>query len=76
MVMLAQYSWPIYHQLDVKSTFLHGELQEHVYIDQPPCYVKHSTKNKVYKLKRALYGFKQAPRCWRKWKDVDHMYVC
>ena len=44
----AQNSWPVY-QLDVKSTFLHGELQKEVYIDQPPRYVKPGHENQVYK---------------------------
>ncbi|GKU89839.1 hypothetical protein SLEP1_g3924 [Rubroshorea leprosula] len=59
----AMNSWPIY-QLDVKSAFLHGNLQEHVFIDQPPGYVKSGSEHKVYKLKKALYGLKQAPRAW------------
>jgi hypothetical protein len=61
--MAAQNSWPIY-QLDVKSAFLHGELEEEVYIDQPPGYVKQGHENQVYRLKKALYGLKQAPRAW------------
>lgn len=59
----AQNSWPIY-QLDVKSAFLHGELQEDVYVEQPLGYVKQGHEEKVYKLKKALYGLKQAPRAW------------
>lgn len=61
IVVVAQHSWPIY-QLDVKSAFLHSDLQEQVYIDQPIGYVKHENKNKVYKLKKTLYGLKHAPR--------------
>lgn len=61
--MAAQYSWPIF-QLDVKSAFLHGDLKEQVFIDQPPGYIKKGDEHKVYKLKKALYGLKQAPRAW------------
>ncbi|KAA0057218.1 retrovirus-related Pol polyprotein from transposon TNT 1-94 [Cucumis melo var. makuwa] len=59
--LAAKNSWPIF-QLDVKSTFLHGELQEKVFVDQPPGYVKVKDEHKVYRLKKALYGLKQAPR--------------
>jgi len=57
----AQNSWPVY-QLDVKSTFLRRELKKEVYIDQPPGYMKQGHENQVYKLKKALYELKQAPR--------------
>ncbi|GLT50492.1 hypothetical protein SLA2020_239750 [Shorea laevis] len=63
IALVAQNSWPIY-QLDVKSAFLHGNLQEQVFIDQPPGYVKSGSEHKVYRLKKALYGLKQAPRAW------------
>ena len=64
MIALAvQNSWPIF-QLDVKSAFLHGDLKELVFIDQPPRYVKFGNEHKVYRLKKALYGLKQAPRAW------------
>lgn len=55
--------WYVY-QLDVKSAFLHGELNEAVFIDQPQGYEKQSEEHKVYKLRKALYGLKQAPRAW------------
>lgn len=48
----------------MKSTFLHGELQEQVFIDEPPSYVNCGSEHKVYRLKKALYGLKQAPRAW------------
>ncbi|KZV54961.1 hypothetical protein F511_37851 [Dorcoceras hygrometricum] len=61
--MAAQNSWPIF-QLDVKSAFLHGDLKEEVFIDQPPGYVQIGFEHQVCKLKKALYGLKQAPRAW------------
>ena len=63
IALAAQNAWPIF-QLDVKSAFLHGDLVEEVFIDQPPGYVKTGCEHKVYKLKKALYGLKQAPRAW------------
>ena len=47
-----------------KSTFLHGYLNEHVFIEQSLGYVKAGNEHKIYKLKKALYGLKQAPRPW------------
>lgn len=63
IAMAAQNSWPIF-QLDVKSAFLHGDLKEEIFIDQPLGYVKFGNEHKVYKLKKSLYGLKQAPRAW------------
>ena len=57
----AQNAGPIF-QLDVKSAFLHGYLEEQVFIDQPPGYVKIGNEHKVYKLKKVLYGLKQVSR--------------
>ena len=50
------------YQMDVKSAFLNGMLQEEVYVEQPKGFVDPHRPNDVYKLKRALYGLKQAPR--------------
>ena len=63
VALAAQNSWPIF-QLDVKSVFLHGYLEEQVFIEQPLGYIKVGNENKVYKLKKALYGLKQASRAW------------
>ena len=63
LAIAAQNKWPIY-QMDVKSAFLNGILNEEVYVQQPPGFEVKGQENKVYKLKKALYGLKQAPRAW------------
>ncbi|TQE03722.1 hypothetical protein C1H46_010696 [Malus baccata] len=61
--LAAQRSWEIY-QLDVKSAFLHGAIDEEVFVEQPLGYEQKGSESKVYRLKKALYGLKQAPRAW------------
>jgi len=50
------------YQMDVKSTFLNGDLEEEVYIEQPDGFILGSDPKLVCKLNKALYGLKQAPR--------------
>ncbi|KAK4404691.1 Vacuolar protein sorting-associated protein 52 A [Sesamum angolense] len=57
-------SWPMY-QMDIKNAFLYGDLNETVYMEQPPGYVAQGEKQRmVCKLKKAIYGLKQSPRAW------------
>ena len=55
--------WKI-HQMDVKTAFLNGFIQEEVYIEQPQGFEVHGKESHVCRLKKALYGLKQAPRAW------------
>ncbi|GJT42135.1 retrovirus-related pol polyprotein from transposon TNT 1-94 [Tanacetum coccineum] len=51
-------------QMNVKSTFLNGFINEEVYVTQPSGFIDFKKPNHVYKLKKALYGLKQAPKTW------------
>ena len=65
-------------QMDVKTAFLHGDLEEEIYMEQPEGYVKKGKENLVCRLKKSLYGLKQAPRQWyMKFKSVmgEHGYA-
>lgn len=61
--LAASHSWKIY-QLDVKSAFLNGVLEEEVYVHQSEGFEAKGEEHKVYRLKKALYDLKQAPRAW------------
>lgn len=59
----AQFNITLY-QMDVKSAFLNGLIEEEVYVHQPPGFESEKFPEHVFKLKKSLYGLKQAPRAW------------
>lgn len=63
LALAGHHGWPVF-QMDVKSAFLNGDLQEEVYVEQPPGFVISGKERMVYKFRKALYGLKQAPRAW------------
>jgi hypothetical protein len=63
IALVASMGWKL-HQMDVKTTFLNGEIEEEVYIEQPEGFVTRNEKSHVCRLKKSLYGLKQAPRAW------------
>ncbi|GJV07573.1 ribonuclease H-like domain, reverse transcriptase, RNA-dependent DNA polymerase [Tanacetum coccineum] len=63
LAIAANNKWEVHH-LDVKSAFLHGDLKEEVYVTQPEGFIKRQDNGKVYRLIKALYGLRQAPRAW------------
>ncbi|GJZ77233.1 retrovirus-related pol polyprotein from transposon TNT 1-94 [Tanacetum coccineum] len=65
-------------QMDVKSVFLNGFINEEVFVAQPPGFVDFEKPNHVFKIKKALYGLKQGPKSWYdslKAFLLDHMYT-
>ncbi|GJV97680.1 ribonuclease H-like domain, reverse transcriptase, RNA-dependent DNA polymerase [Tanacetum coccineum] len=63
LTIVANNKWEVHH-LDVKSAFLHGDLKKEVYVTQPEGFIKREDNGKVYRLIKALYGLRQAPRAW------------
>lgn len=61
LALAAHEGWEVHH-MDVKSAFLNGELQEEVFVKQPPSFEQEGQEHKVFRLHKALYGLHQAPR--------------
>ncbi|XP_004966968.2 uncharacterized protein LOC101762853 [Setaria italica] len=64
LAMAASHGYKLY-QMDVKSAFLNGFIEEEVYVKQPPGFEHPNFPDRVFKLQKALYGLKQAPRAWQ-----------
>jgi hypothetical protein len=62
LTLVASHKWEI-RRMDVKSALLHGDLQEEIYMEQPPSYVQNDS-NLVCHIKKSLYGLKQAHYTW------------
>lgn len=56
-------NWKLF-QMDVKNAFLHGDMEEEVYMKIPPGFNSRDNEGKVCKLKKSLYGLKQSPRSY------------
>jgi hypothetical protein len=72
LAIAAQNRW-IMHQMDVKFAFLNGYLEEEVYVRQPSGYEIDKHRDKVYKLRKVLYGLKQASRVW--YRRIDEYLI-
>jgi hypothetical protein len=70
LAVAAHQDWLVHH-MDVRSTFLNGELEEDVYVLQPPGFIAVGHEGKVLKLKKAPYGLRQAPRAWNTKLDAS-----
>ena len=63
-------------QLDVKTSFLHGDVKQEIYMEQPKGFVASSQEHLVGRLKKSLYDLKQAPRQWyKKFDDIIQLVV-
>ncbi|WVZ50018.1 hypothetical protein U9M48_001317 [Paspalum notatum var. saurae] len=69
LVLAATQGWNVHH-MDVKFAFLNGELKEEVYVRQPPGYVVNGQEHRVLRLRKDLYGLRQAPRAWNQKLDA------
>ncbi|KAL2238396.1 UNVERIFIED_CONTAM: Retrovirus-related Pol polyprotein from transposon TNT 1-94 [Sesamum indicum] len=65
LALTAHYNWNL-KQMDVKTAFLHGDLDEHIYMNQPVGFIDKIKSDYVCLLNKSLYGLKQSPRQWNK----------
>ena len=72
LALCVQMGWHI-HQMDVKTVFHNGIIEEEMYIEQPEGFEIFSSKSHVWRLKRALYGLKQAPCAW--YTRIDNYFT-
>ena len=73
LALAAHEGWQVHH-MDVKMTFLNGDLQEEVYVQQAPGFAQPGQEHKVYRLHKALYGLHQAPRAWNQKLDEKYFH--
>ncbi|GKC76180.1 putative ribonuclease H-like domain-containing protein, partial [Tanacetum coccineum] len=64
LLAYASFKGFVVYQMDVKSAFLYGKIEEEVYVCQPPGFEDPDFPDRVYKVEKALYGLHQAPRAW------------
>ena len=64
LLFLAASHGLLVHQMDVKTAFLNGELEEEIYMEQPDGFIAQGQEGKVSRLVKSLYGLKQAPKQW------------
>ena len=72
LALASSKGWQL-HNMDVKSAFLHGEIQEEIYMQKPKCFQEDPSL--VCRLNKSLYGLKQAPRAWHAKMDVFLLYI-
>ena len=63
LALTAVMKWKV-HQMDVKKAFLNGVVEDEVYVEQPLGFETHDRDSHVCRLKKSLYGLKQATRTW------------
>ena len=61
--IIASYKWEL-HQMDVKSSFLNGDLKGDIYMQQPLGFISAESSSLICKLHKSLYDLKQEPRAW------------